>query len=199
MDAVQQIVEFISFEARFKQSPEWAAMVRTVEDSPWHREANVAVHTEMLLDVLWRDVAKALSPRDCTLTGIACLFHDVGKPPAEVIKFKEDRGEYRAYHGHEQLSARMWVDYALRHKDDLAALELDVMDVSHIAFMIEHHVPFQLKDERKRKALKLSMIERGVHDAWLSLLWCDQHGRTSDDQEQKLAAVNAWLKEWRTL
>jgi hypothetical protein len=199
MDAAQQIITFVNFQVDFMKSPEWEAMARTVENSPWHRETSVAVHTQMLLQVLWRDEAPGADSRHRTLTGVACLFHDVGKPPAEVVKFKPERGEYRAYHGHEQLSARMWVDYALRNRDAVAALELDTADVSHIAFMIEHHVPFQLKDERKRKALKLSMIERGVHDAWLSLLWCDQHGRISDDQEQKLAAVNVWLEEWRKL
>ncbi len=199
MDHSQQMLAFTKFYDTFMRSPEWAAMQRTVEDSPWHRESSVAVHTQMLLDVLWCDVAKAHTPRGRSLVAVTCLFHDVGKPPAEVIKFKEDRGTYRAYHGHEQLSARLWVDYALRFRDDVAALGFDTTDVSHVAFMIEHHVPFQLKDPRKRKALKLAMQQRGVHDEWLSLLWCDQHGRTSDDEEQKLAAFRQWLEDWRTV
>ena len=34
----------------FKTGQQWAEMQATVEDSPWHREANVAVHTEMCID-----------------------------------------------------------------------------------------------------------------------------------------------------
>jgi hypothetical protein len=49
-------------------------------------------------------------------TLVACLFHDVGKPPAQVTKHSEERGEYRMYAGHEQLSARIWVDYAMTHE-----------------------------------------------------------------------------------
>ena len=200
MDHAEQMIAWTRFFAGFLRSPEWQAMERTVENSPWHREANVAVHTQMLITHYLTNIARHRDPRQRTLTLVACLFHDVGKPPAEIVKFSEERGEYRAYHGHEQLSARMWVNYALAHRlTTMEALDLSVEDVSHIAFMIEHHVPFALKDERKRRALKLSMINRGVHQEWLDLLESDQNGRTSDGQDAKLAAVAAWLEEWRKL
>ena len=42
-------IKFEMVEKALKSSDLWTVMVNTVEDSPWHREANVAVHTEMVV------------------------------------------------------------------------------------------------------------------------------------------------------
>lgn len=197
MDA---ITRFNNFFAQFRTTQYWTDMASTREDSPWHREANVAEHTRMLLQWYAGNLRDNRSETQRMLTMIACLFHDIGKPPAQIIKHSEERGEYRAYHGHEQLSARMWVDYALTH--DITDLRLSDLDISNIALMLEHHVPFQLKHRDKRKALKMAFMQRmgeAGHQAWLDLLLSDQHGRISDDQATKLAAVDVWMNEWREL
>jgi hypothetical protein len=65
--------------------------------------------------------------------------------------------------------------------------------------MLEHHVPFGLKDKRKRQDLKQAFFTRmgeAGHRAWIDLLLSDQHGRISDGQAEKLAAVDVWMKEW---
>ena len=191
---------FEAFFKKFRQDPLWIAMVNTREDSPWHREANVGVHTEMLLSWYAENLAANRSQEQQMLTMVACLFHDVGKPPAQIEKFSEERGHYRAYHGHEQLSARIWVDYALRNMHDVfTVLRFGPKEVSNVALMLEHHVPFGLKDKRKRKELKdafMSRMGEAGHRAWLDLLLSDQHGRISDGQAEKLAAVDVWMKEW---
>ena len=174
------------------------------EGSPWHREENVAVHTNMLLKFYDENFASSRSEWQQLVTRIGCLFHDVGKPPSRIIKTSETRGEYRAYHGHELVSARMWVDYASgRGKQDVEQmLQFSPTEVSHVAFMIEHHVPFALARPEKRKALKAGMFNRfddHGHRAWLDLLLSDQHGRISDDQATKLANVDTWMSEWQAL
>lgn len=191
---------FDAFYGFFKQTELWRAMANTREDSPWHREANVGVHTDMLLRWYLENLGANRSETQRMTTMVACLFHDVGKPPSEIQKFSEERGHYRAYHGHEQTSARIWVDFAMSHKELVAeVLGFTNQDVANIAMMLEYHVPFGLKDKTKRKNLKqafmLRMGEAG-HRAWLDLLLSDQHGRNSDDQATKLAAVDAWMKEW---
>jgi len=194
--------EFNAWLAGFKTTDLWAAMARTVEDSPWHREANVGVHTEMLLDVWRTTIQPTRPPRQALFTAIACTFHDTGKPPAEIHKFSEARGNYRAYHGHEQVSARLWTDYALSNPEFMARFSLSLADVSNLAFAIEHHVPFDMKDAQKRRALKATFFDRGgkeLHQSWLDLLYCDQYGRTSDDQEVKLARVHDWLRDWENV
>ena len=191
---------FDYFFKNFRADPLWIAMVNTREDSPWHREANVGVHTEMLIDWYNSNLASARSEKQQMTTLVACLFHDVGKPPAEIKKFSEERGHYRAYHGHEQVSARIWVDYALRNFDMVSeVLKFDVDDIANIALMLEHHVPFGLKDSNKRTALKSTFMARmgeSGHRAYLDLLLSDQHGRISDGQAEKLAAVDVWMKNW---
>lgn len=195
--------QFIALHTAFKQTPEWAAMVRTVEDSPWHREANVAVHTQMLLDYYMANFYNHRSEKQRMLSMVGCLFHDVGKPPSEVQKFSEERGNYRAYHGHEQVSARMWVNYALSNRQLITDMtSFSLADISNVALMLEHHVPFALKDKQKRQALKTAFITRmgeDGHQAWLDLLNSDQHGRISDDQDKKLADVARWMEEWKAV
>jgi len=195
--------QFTALHAAFKQTPEWAAMVRTVENSPWHREANVAVHTQMLLDYYMANFFDHRNEKQRMLSLVGCLFHDVGKPPSEILKFSEERGNYRAYHGHEQVSARMWVDYALSNRVLVTELTgFSLADISDVALMLEHHVPFALKDKQKRKALKDAFLNRmgpSGHQAWLDLLNSDQHGRISDDQPKKLADVAVWMAEWENV
>lgn len=191
---------FQKFFKDFKSTQLWVDMVNTREDSPWHREANVGVHTQMLLAWYNENLFNYRNEKQRMLTMVACLFHDVGKPPAQVVKESPERGVYRAYAGHEQLSARMWVDFAMANPEQVNhVLRFSLADVSNVAFMLEHHVPFGLKDKTKRANLKKSFMTRmgdAGHRAWLDLLMSDQHGRTSDGQAEKLAAVDVWMKEW---
>lgn len=196
----EAFARFSEFFGDFRLTNQWKAMVNTRENSPWHREANVGVHTQMLLNWYKENLFSNRNEKQRMLTLVACLFHDVGKPPSEIVKHSEERGEYRAYHGHEQVSARMWVDYAVTSKDTVAGvLGFSMNDVSNVALMLEHHVPFALKDRAKRKALKAAFFQRmgeAGHRAWLDVLLSDQHGRTSDGQAEKLAAVDVWMTEW---
>lgn len=197
MNAKERFSEFFS---TFQKTDTWRAMLNTREDSPWHREENVAVHTRMLIDWYQSNLASARNEEQQLMTLVSCLMHDVGKPPAQIIKFSEERGEYRAYHGHELISARMWVDYAMSNYATVnELLRFNITDISNIAFFLEHHVPFALKDQSKRKSLKQSILNRtgeAGHRAWLDLLLSDQHGRISDDQDKKLRDVDDWLAEW---
>lgn len=199
----QAVSNFEKFFADFRTTDLWKAMVNTRENSPWHREANVGVHTQMLIDWYMNNLEANRNDWQRTMTLVACLFHDVGKPPAEVVKHSEERGEYRAYAGHEQLSSRIWTDYAMQNLDKVqGTLRLSLSDVANVALMLEHHVPFGLKDKTKRKNLKTAFLTRGgdvLHRAWLDLLLSDQHGRISDGQAEKLAAVEVWMNEWENV
>ena len=194
---------FQKFFKDFKSTQLWVDMVNTREDSPWHREANVGVHTQMLLDWYCTNRFEHRSERQRMLTMVGCLFHDVGKPPAQVVKESPERGVYRQYAGHEQLSARMWVDYAMSNMEVVTdVFHFNTSDVANVAFMLEYHVPFGLKNKTKREALKKSFMLRlgeDGHQAWLDMLMSDQHGRISDGQTEKLAAVDVWMKEWETV
>lgn len=194
---------FEHFFAEFRKTQFWRDMLLTREDSPWHREDNVAVHTQMLLKWYRDNVFSARTDTQRVLSMVSCLMHDVGKPPTQVVKHSPERGEYRAYYGHEQLSARIWTDFALSNMSLVReVLRFDMADISNIAFFVEHHVPFATKDAKKRRTLKESLIARtgeSGHQAWLDFLMSDQHGRISDGQAEKLANVAVWMKEWEAV
>jgi hypothetical protein len=198
---MKAVDRFNTFFDIFKKTDLWRSMLCTREDSPWHREENVAEHTRMLIMWYQRNLLNYRNERQNILTLVSCLMHDVGKPLAQVVKTSEERGVYRAYTGHELISARIWSDYALSNFmliSDLFRFKLD--DISNISFFLEHHVPFGLKNETKRSALKRSIIARTGeegHRAWLDLLLSDQHGRISDDQATKLDAVDEWMHNWK--
>lgn len=197
------IERFRAFFERFRSSNLWVDMVNTREDSPWHREENVGVHTRMLLDWYTTNLAWKRNEDQQILTLVSCLFHDVGKPPAQIVKYSEDRGEYRAYHGHELISSCLWINYALENSEMVhETLRLDTSDISNIAFFIEHHVPFSMKDTKKLKVLKNSILRRtgspGLQ-AWQDFLMSDQHGRISDNQTEKLTAVDDWFDMWEKI
>lgn len=176
----------------FQQSDLYAAMAATVEDSPWHRERNVGVHTDMV-------VAQYLARNtDFDVRGaIGCAFHDVGKPPAEIIKFREDRGQYRAYHGHELVSARMWEDWAVQNWPFLRdTFELEPRDIYTIGWMIEHHVPWATKKDAKLDAFAATAFETlGHSSAWTDMLMADQTGRISDSSHQRMAEAEVWIED----
>lgn len=199
-----QTTNFDIFCMHVCQTGFWKAMENTCENSPWHREANVAVHTQMLLNWYDQNLANFRTDRQQIYTRIACLFHDVGKPPAEIQKYSEERGHYRAYHGHEAISARMWVDYAMGPAFTMVKdlFNFTIVDIADIALMIEHHVPFDIKDSRKKKVLKDTLLSRlgpDGHQAWLDFLLSDQHGRWSDDQDAKLVRVSEWMLAWNEI
>lgn len=177
---------------QFQLDPLYLAMSKTVEGSPWHRERNVGVHTDMV-------VSQYLSrSTDFDVRGaIGCAFHDVGKPSSEIIKFKPERGQYRAYHGHELVSARMWEDWAVKNWSFLTEkFGLVPMDIYTINWMIEHHVPWATKDNDKLDGFAAT-ANRTVGDAevWAHMLMADQVGRISDDSHQRHAECKAWIED----
>lgn len=196
MDALQRFEEF---RAKFLQTDLWRAMVNEVEGTEWHREANVGVHTDMLISWYKENLMKHRSQTQAMWTLVACLFHDVAKPTSRVVKMVDGK-EKRGYHGHEPRSARMWSVYAVEnHADVTEILRFDLSDVDFVARMIEHHLPFSMKKVQKRINLKRVFYDRNGepgHRAWLDFLLADQNGRISDKKAENMASTEQWMKEW---
>lgn len=182
----------------FKAGPQWAEMQETVEDSPWHREANVAVHTQMVMDQYITRFAPYRSDAANRIALIALLFHDIGKPDAEEELPREDGTLYRRYAGHEPLSANGFIQAYMTDKNlqDL----LSVKQAAAVRWIIEHHLPYAYKDSYKRRALKTATIEFLSEAGDIELqtfydcLRSDAAGRISDDHAQKLANVEEWIE-----
>jgi len=187
------------FEQWKAELPLFRAMERTVEGSPWHREANVLVHTQMVVDEYVRRTdddcdffSEPWSYRDY-LGAVAVAFHDVGKPVAEKKKWSESRGDYRSYGGHEIISARLFTDWAA---SNVASTKWTAEAIYNIAWMIEHHMPWEITDREKLNNLAITAKQQYLGAVFMRVLYSDQWGRISDDTETKRAAVTAWIDQF---
>ena len=175
-----------------KRTPTFLTMEQTVEASPWHREANVLVHTEMVVGeyVRMTDELNCDWSRDDFLGGVACVFHDTGKPASKIEKYREDRGNYFAFHGHETVSSRLFETFA---GDNPSLFTSD--EIYKICWMIEHHMPWSVENTEKRRQLALTAKQVGV-DIYVRALMADQLGRIADDKEAKDKRANEWVAEF---
>ena len=178
----------------------WRQMEQTVEDSPYHRESDVATHTQMVLDEYERRFAPHRTERQNTIARLALAFHDVGKPDAEeVLDRKDGSGTYRRYAGHEQLSAVFFTETWL--EDPPLREVISAEDARKVRFIIEHHLPYGFKDGKKRSDLRTA-IEHTLREdveTFYDCLRSDAAGRISDDHETKLQSVEDWIREFRTV
>lgn len=203
MDSLQFFSEFWE---RVRQSPNWATMENTVENSPWHREANVAVHTGMTISEYLKQFAADRTERQRAITLIALLFHDFGKPEAEeTLEKKDEPGVfYRRYAGHEPISGNEFLSFMCDNhelREMFFAQGFTWMDIRMIKVMIEHHLPYGLKNEQKRQKLK-QMIDTTFGEdvtCFYDMLRSDCHGRISDDHPTKKQAVEDWIAEFQTV
>lgn len=193
-------IVFDEFFKIFQSSEHWRSMLNERENSVWHREENVAEHTRMVISWYKNNLASNRNDTQKLLTLVAAAFHDIGKPSSRIVTLKEDGSEKRGYHGHEIRSARMWINFAVDNSDVRDLLRFNMEDISFVALMLEHHVPFALKKVAKREALKSAFFNRKGeqgHQAWLDLLMSDQMGRISDNKADKIAKVEEWMEEWK--
>jgi predicted kinase len=195
--------KFTNFFEFVSQSEIAAVMRKTVENSQWHREANVWVHTEMVLaeydKILQNEIR---TEREQLITRIALLFHDFGKPEAEeTLDRKDGSGEYRSYAGHEKVSANefmLFVTQNEEHWSQFTAMGLTIEDARVIKFLIEHHLPYGLKNSQKRTDLATAIHNLGVGDnPFYDMLRSDSRGRISDNHDEKLANVEQWIQEFK--
>lgn len=182
----------------FHNDPLFKRLYDTVEGSPWHRERNVAVHTDMVVTEFVGEMCSIWSVQD-VLGALVCAFHDVGKPDAMKVKHSEARGEYRSFGGHEIISARLWEDWAARNFERLVTLfgnnTFYATDIYDVAWMIEHHLPFELRQPAKLDALaRTAKIRLDSPSVFSDVLRSDAYGRISDDRADKLARVEDWCR-----
>lgn len=194
---------FEKFANEVKKTAHWQTMENTVEDSPWHREENTAVHTEMAIEVYLNQFALWRTEREQMLAMMALLFHDFGKVEAEETKERKDgSGQYRSYAGHEAISANEFLSFMCDNH------ELRQMffkqgygweEIRTIKFMIEHHLPYGLKNPTKRADLRkaIAFTMKGEEEAFWDMLRSDAKGRISDNHEEKLSNVEEFITTFR--
>ncbi|MEM2159519.1 MAG: AAA family ATPase [Candidatus Nitrosotenuis sp.] len=168
------------------------------ENSPYHREENVWEHTRMVLDAYKKFYAPRRSMKMQLLTLTALLFHDTGKPRARQEKFSEERGHYQTFGGHALISARVFEDFMMSRPELMAVLRFDANEWRTIKWLIENHLPYDIKDQQKRQALMTDCLAHGADTLTMfyDVLRSDALGRISDDHAGKLAKVDAWISQF---
>jgi predicted kinase len=126
---------------------------------------------------------------------LACAFHDVGKPSAEETLHSPERGTYHRYGGHEQISARLWENWAVTNFDLIRTYfpHFTVRSIYVVGWIIEHHLPFSTKDKVKLSKLTATAKMCNITDIYGMCLKSDCLGRMSDDHDQKIAATFEWV------
>jgi len=195
--------EFITwFHNEFADTVLFTDMDNVCEDSPWHRESTVAVHTRMVVAQYLTLALGGNTWDNIDLCGaFAAAFHDVGKPEARTEAFKPERGVYYRYGGHELISARLWETWAVENWIMLERrFDFKPLDIYRTGWMIENHLPWDIKKTEKRRMLALTANQiLAGNDAFVALIKADTWGRISDDATEKRAKVNAWCEEFDTL
>jgi predicted kinase len=205
------------FRATFAATHYWEDMRLTVENSPWHREENVAVHTDMVVDQFlnrvktgnhdWEHIQTCFddtgfvgSDKAVATVFLALLFHDTGKPIAKEWNESPERGRYARFGGHEQVSARIWEHYVTTNWSQMTKLfDLKPIDIYRIGWMIENHLSYDLKDA-KLDTLVDTIInlfqfdpDFGNTTAFFEMVRADAWGRISDDHDSKKAKSLDWI------
>jgi len=183
--------QFEEFYTNFQQMYLFQRMVNTTENTHWHREDNVGVHTNMVVQEYIQRSPKRWSRADY-LGAIACAFHDVGKPNAEQY-IQDSSGGHNTYKGHEQISARK---FELFTSDNPDWLLLDPMDIAAVCWMIQHHLPYRTTKTHKLNALKTTATFFNVFDQFLRLVMSDQYGRVSDDHDLNKLSLMEWIMQF---
>lgn len=189
----------------FKRTKLYQDMLNLAEDSPWHREHSIGVHTDMVVMEFIRSGGEhgieddKYIPHLWVLGLFAAAFHDVGKPGACQFKWKESRGDYKSFNGHEQLSARLWEDWAVKNwsllRDEFG---FEPTDIYRVGYMVEFHKPWDIKRREKLEAMALTLMNLGLgyNETFVDLVKADTWGRISDDWKENRAKVTAWCEEF---
>lgn len=174
-------------------------MESVVENSPYHRERNVAVHTDMVVSQYLSITPSHWTPFHL-VGALACSFHDVGKLSSKEEKFSEARGTYFSFKGHEQKSARLWEDFAVSNWP-LFSQYLTFEDVYKIGWVIEHHLPWEIvkADKRNMLAQTTNHMFSVREDVFENVLMADQCGRIADDAEAKYLRAEQWIQDFGAL
>src|ERR1019366_3261961 len=153
--------------------PVFNLMRATVENGPFHREANVLTHTMMVCDWYESNVSVDNDWRGLGL--MACLLHDIGKPACLIKKYIPERGEYLSFVGHDYASKLMAEEMLVRY----GASEFDIY---RICWMIEHHQVIWSAKAPARREMARVLKSRDFYEPFKMFMIADDMGRICDSR-----------------
>lgn len=158
--------------------PVFRDMRACVENSPYHREANVFEHTMMVCEHFNEHYSEL--DDDYFIGLFACLFHDLGKPVCRTRKENEKRGVYYSYDGHDGVSATIAGEIMARYN-------FNDFDIMRICWMIRHHQIFWCvkdNDTKVRIANDIRNPGLGINfHCFRTFMLADDFGRICDERD----------------
>lgn len=170
----------MNFDVFFKiidTEPVFETMKQVKENSPYHREESVFIHTMMVCEEYDRMYSQL---EDDYFVGLfACLFHDTGKPSSLVVKQNSKRGTYNSFIGHEIASARIAGEIMNQYN-------FNSFDILRICWMVEHHQVFWAIKETEKKQQYVDVFRNpGLGINYLcfkAFMLADDRGRICEDK-----------------
>lgn len=139
--------------------PEICELANCDQDSKWHPEGNVSIHTRLLLNSL---------EKDCSLTlALSALLHDIAKPATHIIK----NGKIHSY-GHEIVGEKMAEEilHRLKYSNDI---------IKVVCSNVRNHMKFYTAKNMKRSKL-IRFVKTENFDELLKLNWLDINASNKD-------------------
>lgn len=187
---------FQDFYVHFQKSVLFTDMCEVTENSAYHREKNVGVHTQMVISY-YINHSPDIWHYDHLMGAIACLFHDVGKPKSRTTEINKQGQPYSRFLGHEQISCRLFEDYMAKNWG-LFTDTIYIFSIYTIGWMIQHHLPYGTKKINKISVLRntIDYILPNHPEVFDLVLISDQCGRISDDHQTKIDNGKKWVKQF---
>lgn len=179
------------YENEFKATNLYNAMANTTENSRWHREESVAVHTDMVVSEYLKNTQYIWGKYEL-MGAIVCAIHDIGKPDAKEVLERDDGSKYNRFSGHEQLSGMLWIDYILSTDTSIQVYVSD-SDIYNIAVMAQYHLPYSIKNTRANY-LKCHLEKFGLTNVFIKCLVSDCNGRLADNPQDTVDRMSAWVE-----
>lgn len=158
----------------------------TEQDSQWHAEGNVAIHTDMVLSALYRLLANQASHiKDNQRQAIilAALLHDIAKPLCTKSRLINEQVRIVSPH-HEQVGRDNLIYPLMELSLEYETVELILQLVGY------HHIPklLVIKNESFGQYLKLALNADCELLYWLE--YADMQGRICADKTEQLMLLD---------
>lgn len=158
----------------------------TIQDPVWHAEGNVHIHTDMVLEELYKIFDQEYTPTeyDRQILILAAILHDIAKPI--TTHTCKETGRVKAS-GHESKGK----DYLVFR---LINLDIEFSSYRQIINLVGYHQRPKLlviKDDPDYKYLALTHYFNYELMYWLEM--ADLRGRTCDDKEDTIMYLDEYL------
>ncbi|MFY0658069.1 MAG: AAA family ATPase [Neptunomonas phycophila] len=199
--------KFNEIYTEFKQTDLFKAMSEMVENNDWHLEANVGVHTDMVVQQ-YLDGIDGEMTHEQFLGALACMLHDIGKPVVCEPIEKEDGTIRLTSPGHELESARLAEDFLVRNFNGKFSGVMGPSDITRVCWLIQHHLFYNITNKQKLRDLRTTsryFVSAQVpdddkfDDIYVRCITADTLGRIGKDPDLAKAKLAAWVDRFNNV